>query len=203
MSLETLDAANGTARPFPQCRQYDATSVVDSSTKAAIIASSVQGNNAVPLQPQCPTGNCTFPHNIPTLAICGSCTDVTDRLDNGNTCDWSLSANKPEGKPCVYKLPNGPSLEFLPAHSVDTRPGPFAIWNATNLLGANGDGDLTVKRPDLSSLAYSDASVVYVMKFATIGLPPSVADPLLRHSAADHGSLPKMQAQECALWFCT
>lgn len=139
------------------------------------------------------------------MAICGSCTDVTNRLDNRDTCDWSLPDDKIDtvGVPCIYKLPNGPSLEFLPANSVDARPGPFAIWNATNLLGKNGAGDLTVKQPDSPSLAYSEDSVVYVMKFATVGLPPNVAEPLLRHSASDHGTLPKMQAQECALWFCT
>lgn len=138
------------------------------------------------------------------MAICGSCTDVTDRLDNADTCDWALPNDETEtvGKPCVYSLPTGPSLEFLPANSVNARPGPFAIWNATNLLGAKGDGDSSVNEPDRPSLAYNDDSVVYVMKFATIGLPPNTAEPLLRNSAQYHGTLPKMQGQECALWFC-
>ena len=129
VSLETLAIANGTPKSFARCRQYYQSTTVDSSTRGAIIAASFKGNDASPLTPQCPTGNCTFPHSIPTMAICGGCTDVAAQLDNQATCDWSLPDDKLEtvGKPCIYNLPNGHSLEFLPANSVDARPGPFAV----------------------------------------------------------------------------
>ena len=129
VSLEALDVSNETAKPFARSQQFQAVSVVSSSTKAVIIASSVQGNNAVPLQPHCPTGNCTFSHQITTMTVCGSCTDATSRLDNRDTCDWSIPTEEIEavGEPCVYNLPYGPSLGSLPVNSVDARPGPFAL----------------------------------------------------------------------------
>ncbi len=80
------------------------------STVATIVGAGLQGNNAPPLAPGCPTGNCTRtqatartlvdqlltdrsaaePKSIPTLAMCGGCTDVTHKLDRQGTCDWDL-----------------------------------------------------------------------------------------------------------------
>ncbi|KAI0444888.1 hypothetical protein F4803DRAFT_510202 [Xylaria telfairii] len=212
------------AKPFPRSQRYAALEMetgiedgvnpysVDFSTLSAIIGAGL-GNVAQPLQAHCPSGDCTYPTDIPSLAVTGSCTDVTDQLDNKGSCSWELpSCNKtgPDGfgsselcgavgKPCNYKLPTGPTLTFQPGYNAAIVNDLFAIWNATNLAGT--DGSFGPYHPAVPSIAYNDTSRPYIMKFAAIGLPPSVADPYINGSqGVSAATLPPMKAHECAMW---
>ncbi|KAI1752666.1 hypothetical protein F4782DRAFT_111028 [Xylaria castorea] len=207
------------AKPFPRTQRYASIVMkdgvelgvpsyqVDFSTLSTIIGAGL-GNIAQPLQAQCPSGDCTYLTEIPSIAIDGSCTEVTDQLDNKGSCSWELPpCNKttPDGfesddlcgavgKPCKYSLPTGPTLSFQPGYNILVTNDLYAIWNATNLAG---DGP----HPDIPSIAYNDTSRAYIMKFAAIGLPPSVAGPFINGSkGASKTTLPPMQAHECALW---
>ncbi|TRX94188.1 hypothetical protein FHL15_004956 [Xylaria flabelliformis] len=177
---------------------------VDFSTLSTIIGAGL-GNIAQDLQAQCPPGaDCTYLTEIPSIAIDGSCTDVTDHLDNKGSCSWELPpCNKTTsegfqsddlcgavGKPCKYSLPTGPTLTFQPGYNILKTADLYAIWNATNLAG---DGP----HPDIPSIAYNDTSRSYIMKFAAIGLPPSVAGPFINGSKnTSRSPLPPMQAHE-------
>jgi hypothetical protein len=219
ISTEIFNVKVGTARPFARSESYSPAiqnnaydneqqpGYLDYRTVAAIIGAGMQGNNALPLAPKCQTDNCTYPTMVPTLAVCGGCTNVTDKLDNQGTCEWTNPpCNKSittdcgaAGKPCTYSLPTGPSLTFQPGISGKDL---YAIWNATNLLSVPGNGYAAS-----TSIAYDNDGVVYPMKFATIGLPPSqansfVADTVQKAYPVKYGSLPPMQAHECAIWFC-
>ncbi|KAI1115443.1 hypothetical protein F5Y14DRAFT_410596 [Nemania sp. NC0429] len=213
------------ARPFPRTQRYGALNAlsgvgqgvspysVDFSTLSAIIGAGL-GNTAQPLQAQCPSKDCTYPIEIPSLVIDSSCTDVTDQLDNKGSCRWELppcNDTTPDGfqevgfcgavgKPCKYSLPTGPTLTFQPGHNSEKASDIFAIWNTTNLAGT--DSYSGPYHPEVPSIAYNDTSRQYVMKFATIGLPPSVAGPFINSSqGASTTALPPMRAHECALWF--
>ncbi|KAI0857458.1 hypothetical protein F4860DRAFT_489307 [Xylaria cubensis] len=209
-----------TAKPFPRSQRYASIVMkdgvelgvpsyqVDFSTLSTIIGAGL-GNIAPDLQAQCPPGaDCTYLKDIPSIAIDGSCTDVTDHLDNRGSCSWELPpCNKTTsdgfqsddlcgavGKPCKYSLPTGPTLTFQPGYNILKTADLYAIWNATNLAG---DGP----HPDIPSIAYNDTSRSYIMKFAAIGLPPSVAGPFINGSKnTSRSPLPPMQAHECALW---
>ncbi|KAI1740461.1 hypothetical protein F4680DRAFT_448216 [Xylaria scruposa] len=203
------------AKPFPRSQRYASMILkngvengvpsyqVDFSTLSTIIGAGL-GNIAQPLQVQCPSRDCTYLTEIPSIAIDGSCTDVTDQLDNKGSCSWEMPpCNKttPEGfgsedlcgavgKPCKYSLPTGPSLTFQPGYNILKKADLWAIWNATNLAG---DGP----HLDLPSIAYNDTSRSYIMKFAAIGLPPSLAGPFINSSrGASKSTLPPMQAHE-------
>ena len=190
-------------QPFPRSRDFSAPNrflenFVDYQTQSTIIAAGLQGNNAAPFQVSCESGNCTYPTNIPTLSVCGSCTDVSDQLDNRKMCNWSVPNCKEgeypceaKGNVCKYSLPNGHSLRFQPRYG--SGDGFWSIWNATDVN--------YYKQP----LAYKDSSRNYVMISDTIGLSRDVAMPILQKANDDAngaGSLPVMKAQECALWFC-
>jgi hypothetical protein len=217
------------ATPFARSHRYRAINLegtfedgeplfsVDFLTLSAIIGSGLQGNNAQPLQVKCPSGDCRYPTDIPSLAISGSCTDVTDHLDNKGSCKWEVPpCNKttPDGdssaglcgavgEPCKYRLPTGPSLTFQPGHNATISNDIFSIWNATNLAGTAGQS-VGPYYPEISSIVHNDMSYAYIMKFADIGLPPGVAGPFINGTQdATSGTLPPMQAYECALWLCT
>lgn len=222
ISTEVLNKKIATAKPFPRSQSYQPTALsssgftysggtpdlLDFRTVSAIIGAGLQSNNALPLVPNCQTGNCTYPKPVPTLAMCGGCTDVTDKLDNQGTCEWNTppcyKSNSLDcgaaGKPCTYSLPTGPSLIFQPG---DNDNDLYAIWNATNLLPVTDNHNAATP-----SIAFDDDWKVYPLKIATIGLPPSVADPFVAKISAQpdgsvKGTLPPMQAYECAVWFCT
>ena len=193
-------------QPFPRSRTYSAPTLsannsVDYGTKSAIIAASLQGDNAAPFQLSCSSGNCTYQYNIPTLALCGGCTNITDQLDNRGTCNWtvpvcpdSTTQCTVKGNVCAYKLPNGHELLFQAGFT--SGAGLWSVWNATNV---NSDSSV-------SALVYDDSWHNYVMKFEAIGLPISRAVPMLQDASSDPqagGTLPALTAQECALWFCT
>ena len=211
------------ARPFPRSQRYVANSEagiggipksVDISTLSAIIAAGLQGNNAQPLQAQCPSGNCTYPSGIPSLAVSGSCTDVTSHLDNKGTCTYttppcniSLSNGDqddfncgPSGEPCKYSLPTGSTLTFQPGYNTGKEAHLYSIWNATDLTSSPPD-----YAPEIPSIAYNDTSTTYLMKFAAIGLPFSNAGAYVNSTDGEigQGTLPPMQAHECALWLGT
>ncbi|KAI0868671.1 hypothetical protein GGS24DRAFT_481657 [Hypoxylon argillaceum] len=186
---------------------------VDYSTLSAILGAGLQGNNALPLQVQCPSGTCTYPTDIPSLAISGSCTDVTDKLDNQGSCKWVLPPCDETtssgtvltgtcgavGDPCTYSLPTGPTLTFQPGYNATKTNDINAIWNVTNLVGTGSFA--SVYHPQLPSIAYNDTTHSYIMKFAAIGLPPSLASPFIDSTrTTSGGTLPPMQAHECALW---
>ncbi|KAI1163085.1 hypothetical protein F5B18DRAFT_672625 [Nemania serpens] len=197
------------ARPFSRSQRYGGLNALsglgegvnpysgDFSTLSAIIGAGL-GNTAQFLQAQCPSGDCTYPIDISSLAIARSCTDVTNQLDNKGSCRWDVP-------PCNDTTPDGfQEVGFCgavgkPCHNPEKAGDIFAIWNATNLAGT--DGYSGPYHPEVPSIAYSDTSRQYIMKFATIGLPPSVAGPFINGS--EDGStpaLPPMQAHECALW---
>ncbi|KAI0468505.1 hypothetical protein F4859DRAFT_205760 [Xylaria cf. heliscus] len=222
--VHNTNDSTAVAKPFPRSQRYVSIKIpigvedglspysVDFSTLSAIIGAGL-GNIAQPLQAQCPSGDCTYRQEIPSLAIAGSCTDVTDHLDNKGTCSWDLPPCNlttdsgvgsdllcgAVGKPCKYSLPTGPTLTFQPGHNATKANDIFAIWNATNLAGT--DGFVGAFQAPIPSIAYNDTSRSYIMKFAAIGLPPSIAGPWI-NSSQDTSTppLPPMQAHECALW---
>ncbi len=193
------------SQPFPRTLTYQGKdaffgSRVDYATRSTIIAAGLQGDNALPFQLSCQTGNCTYMSNIPTLAMCGGCTDVTHHLNNSRGCDWTIpdcqgtGQCRVKGSVCPYSLPNGASLRFQPGMGPERDRGLWAVWNATNINYAVYD-----------ALVYNDAWHVYTMKFSTIGLDPSKAVPFLQSVASfpqAGGTLPAVSAQECALWWC-
>ncbi|KAJ9606319.1 hypothetical protein H2200_009280 [Cladophialophora chaetospira] len=201
----------GTAAAFPRCEVYDAYQL-NLSTVAAVVQAGLLGDNAPTLAPGCPTGNCTYSKSIPTVGLCGGCTEVTHRLSRQDSCSWKLPACEKEnelecealGPPCTYTLPNGPRLDFQPGSF--SPGGLWSFWNATNLLGIAPTGLSSPFLPGLDALVYNDDFHWYAMKLAIIGLPPSLADPFIAKIDAQggwgSGTLPPMKAHECALWFC-
>ncbi|KAI0973611.1 hypothetical protein F4678DRAFT_406196 [Xylaria arbuscula] len=219
---ETLKMKDPTllAQPFARSQRYVANSEngiggtqksVDISTLATIIAAGLQGNNAQPLKAQCPSGSCTYPTGIPSLAVVGSCTDVTSHLDHKGTCTYTTPPCNittddgdyddflcgPSGDPCTYSLPTGPFLKFQPGYDTGKEADLYSIWNATDLASSPPHYP-----PEIPSFAYNDTSRMYLMKFAAIGLPFSAAGAYVTsvNKTIDQGTLPPMQAHECAMW---
>ncbi|KAI0908254.1 hypothetical protein F4823DRAFT_564025 [Ustulina deusta] len=96
----------------------------------------------------------------------------------------------------------GPALAFQPGYNATKANDTFAIWNATNLAGT--DGSVGPYHPEVPSIAHNDTSCsLYIMKFAAIGLLPSIAGSLIDGTQDEStGTLSPMQAHECALWLC-
>jgi hypothetical protein len=71
----------------------------------AAIANGIYYTDIPDLTAYCQTGNCTWPR-IPSLAMCGGCTNVTDALNK--TCQ----AGGPGYQACNYTLPSGTSFTY-------------------------------------------------------------------------------------------
>lgn len=88
---------------------------LDFEMKATISNGILGGNIAMPL-PDCSTGNCTWPV-VPSLAMCGGCSNVTGILESNCTTPYL----------CNYSLPDGMELQgFKAGISQDKLPG-FAL----------------------------------------------------------------------------
>ena len=143
----------------------------------AAVSSGILSNNAIELANFCSTGNCTWP-TVPTLAMCGECTDMTKTL--------SSTLNTTDGQNLTtYRLASGSSITgasevqrasgsngWLPIFSVSNTPG--TVYKAS-------DTDKGIR--------------AYVANIDMIGSP-------FLSGYQTSGALANVTAHECALWWC-
>ncbi|KAK0815463.1 hypothetical protein LTR59_000536 [Friedmanniomyces endolithicus] len=145
--------------------------VTDLNTVAAEYNGIFNYQNITAPAAQCSTGNCTWPV-VPSLAVCGSCTDVTPAMD------YSCVGVPGSNQNCTYTLTVGSSWSL----------GPPGYSFSTSPTGSSANGD-----PVLAYIVVSDYRTPYYnnSKYAYL-------DTWLMINA----SLTAVTANVCGLWFC-
>ncbi|KAK1065774.1 hypothetical protein LTR74_007655 [Friedmanniomyces endolithicus] len=145
--------------------------VTDLNTVAAEYNGIFNYQNITAPAAQCSTGNCTWPV-VPSLAVCGSCTDVTPAMD------YSCVGVPGSNQNCTYTLTVGSTWSLAqPGYTFSTSP-----------TGSSSTGD-----PVLAYIVVSDYRTPYYnnSKYAYL-------DTWLMINA----SLTAVTANVCGLWFC-
>ncbi|KAK0836322.1 hypothetical protein LTR03_013789 [Friedmanniomyces endolithicus] len=145
--------------------------VTDLNTVAAEYNGIFDYQNITAPAAQCSTGNCTWPI-VPSLAVCGSCTDVTPAMD------YSCVGVPGDNQNCTYTLTVGSTWSLAqPGYTFSTSP-----------TGSSATGD-----PVLAYIVVSDYRTPYYnnSKYAYL-------DTWLMINA----SLKGFTANVCGLWFC-
>ncbi|MCJ1248803.1 hypothetical protein MMC30_006023 [Trapelia coarctata] len=164
------------AIPVPHSSYYG----VDQPRSEHWISYSLMGNilqgvfsdNTTTLQAICATGNCDYPV-VPSLDVCGGCTNVTNKLRN-RSCP---------GLNCTYYLPDGFSMPLVANQSKVN-----GLRNVFKIGSTGGD----IYHNNLSNLLSVGGpyNPFYLANFETIGTINQSHD-------TSH-----LSARECALWLC-
>ena len=151
---------------------------IDYSMKAGTF-NALFGSKIADLPIYCPTGNCTWPI-IPTLGMCGGCTNVTDRLT-------TVCGEDDDGTECNSTLPSGTTFSYYDFRNLTIGyGGNYFVLNMTS-------GNVYSTFDPISTSGSGGVSDVplYAVNFEAImngGVTPA-------DSAGP-------AAVECALWLC-
>lgn len=126
------------------------------STKAVIANAFFDPYGIVPAAPVCSTGNCTWPI-VPSLAVCGSCTDVTTKLTSVCLTDSNPSPN------CDITLwGSGDNYTFQTANS-----NPYGT---------------VFKTASFASLEYSNNDTILLDSFYIVDTSNRTGGPVIAHT---------------------
>jgi hypothetical protein len=159
----------------------------------AAIANGIYNSDISDLTAYCPTGNCTWPR-IPTLGMCGGCTNVTDALKK--TCQ----AGGPGYQACNYTLPSGTFFTYSWLDGNGPNSGGFEdyfVSSATNgrvYNGSDPSASIPFTFPHGGGVGGLSTVPVYTAHFEAIYQANSGDNP--------SNSISAISATECALWFC-
>ena len=169
---------------------------VDLPMKAAIM-NGILAANIADLPVTCATGNCTWPI-IPTLGVCGGCTNVTSNITSDCPEPWSTFSTD-----CTWSLPSGtssishplkhdyPRKSFLVANGMR---GDVYGGRSCEVSDGSGDWTKTTQCSNVNAL-YKTSTVPYnIANFEAIMIPWYQDIPVPDTSGPT--------AVECALWMC-
>jgi hypothetical protein len=159
----------------------------------AVIANGIYNSDISDLTAYCPTGNCTWPR-IPTLGMCGGCTNVTDALKK--TCQ----AGGPGYQAYNYTLPSGTFFTNSWIDGSGPNSGGFEdyfVSSATNGRVYNGS-DSSASIP--LTFAYGGG----VGGLSTVPVHTTHFEVIYQANSGDNpsSSIGAISVTECALWFC-
>ncbi len=183
----------------------------------AAVANGILGGNVPELSIHCSTGKCTWP-TVPTLGMCGGCTDVTGNLtktcgqkDFVHTGKYSFIPNGTESY-CNYSLPSG--VNFLSTISKSffgtiTMVSDFVVNNTYGDVYSQSVPRLPLTNPAINLGPYFEllnktpdsvgAIIPYVANFESIYAPWNKSGDSRTQIAPINENV---SATECALWLC-
>ena len=188
----------------------DVPQVLNTATLAirATVLNGILAGDVSDLPVHCSTGNCTWP-TIPTLGMCGGCTDVTANLTKAcghkgreNATDTILDYDETY---CNYSLPSGTNFTSSRANGVFG-----TIFHLSDLVSNNTQGDVYKQSIPSDSLGpyvslenktpdeVGDVQL-YTANFEAIYTPWNSSGLGLSQIASVDT---QVFATECALWLC-
>lgn len=134
----------------------------------------IMNAEVVPPSAQCSTGQCSWPI-IPSLAICGGCTDVTTNV--WYNCTNVSNPTTESYQNCTYHLTDAYGLDIEVIWALEGNGSEYAI------------GDTPAFRSSyFANPQYNESDLLYTSNFY-------MADASKTH-------VPSVQVHGCALWFC-
>lgn len=188
------DPAYKNVATVPRSQSITVEDAVDEFPIKAAIANAIYNTDIPDLPAYCPTGNCTWPR-IPSLGMCGGCTNVTDALNK--TCH----AGGAGYQGCNYTLPSGTFFTYSWMDGSGPSRGGFEdffVSSATNGRVYNSSDPSASIPISISENGGGGGGL------STVPVYTTHFEAIYQQSSGNtrSNSIGTISATECALWFC-